>query len=306
MPVLIARTLVILLTCLLAPQCASADAEESSPVPKTRTTTLAETREDSSKPDAADDSLQRKKLDYYRKRMRTHRLYWADDPKKSFDFVEDPLIRFDNPISKIDDGLLFAWTDQGRPVALAKSYYNAPQRTWGRTFVALGTRPLEMQIENRTVWTPSEAGVAFAPFPNAPEPAAQPQLRLAQMRALAERFQVIDHWGKQNPTEWTLRRLPAPLHRYAVADEQVVDAALFGYVLTTGPEAVVLLEARTTDDGKLQWYYAVSRLTVFAVTFSLDGREVAQFPRLETWPPTGTYFHIPQPLPAYPFDAEDK
>jgi hypothetical protein len=97
----------------------------------------------------------------------------------------------------------------------------------------------------------------------------------------------------------------APLYRYEVPDENVVDGALFGYVLTSSPEAVVLLEARTAH-GELTWHYMVSRLTRFGITFSLDERKIAEFPRLDEWPATGRYFHHPLPMPEYPFTNDKR
>ena len=120
------------------------------------------------------------------------------------------------------------------------------------------------------------------------------------MREIAKRFQVVDRWGIKDPTDWQLRLLTAPLYRYEVAEEGVVDGALFGYALTTAPEALLLLEVRKTARG-LAWQYAVSRCTRFEIRISLDGEQIAEFPRLEAWPPTQTYFHDPIPLADYPF-----
>jgi hypothetical protein len=50
----------------------------------------------------------------------------------------------------------------------------------------------------------------------------------------------------------------------------------------------------------------VSRLTRFGITFSLDDQTIAEFPRLDEWPPTGMYFHHPVTMPDYPFKNEKK
>jgi hypothetical protein len=253
-------------------------------------------------PSAESDSLARLKLDYYRDRVRQQRLYPADAPDRPFELVEEPLIRFENPVSRISDGMLFVWTDGGRPVVAMKCYHNEPNRTWGRTFVSLGTDKVVLEIDGTKAWYPDAAGIEFAPLPNAPPPAPQSTQRLAQMRQLAAQFEIIDHWGKQNPTDWNLRLLSTPLYRYACESQQVVDGALFGYVITTGPESLLLLEARQTDAG-LEWQYAVSRMTVFGLEFSRDGQPIAEFPRLERWPPTGSYFHLAVPFEDDPFSA---
>ena len=247
----------------------------------------------------APDPLQREKLEFFRDRIGGVRLTVADRPAEPCQYVAEPLAKFDNPISHIEDGFMFLWTDRGRPVACVKSYHNLPNKTWGRTFVSLATQQIVMQHEGKPLWTPEQAGVTFAELPDAPAPAAEARQRLVQMRALARRFSVIDHWGIKDPTDWQLRLLPTPLHRYEAKEGGIVDGALFGYVLTS-PEALLMLEARKTDKG-LAWHYAVSRFTRFGIRFALDGKQIAEFDRLDAWPATGTYFHYPQPWEEYPF-----
>src|SRR5204863_6612618 len=171
--------------------------------------------------------------------------------------------------------------------------------------VSLSEQPLVLESGKQTLWTPPQDAAVFKPLADSPLPADRPNVRLSQMRKLAERFQVVDRWGMKDPTDWQLRLLTTPLFRYKVPDENVVDAALFGYVLTTSPEALLLLEARRAGN-ELRWHYAVSRFTRFEITISLDDRKLAEFPRLESWPATGTYFHHPLPMPAYPFKNTKK
>jgi hypothetical protein len=249
------------------------------------------------------DPLEREKLEFFRDRIGNVKLTVAARPDAPCKFVAEPLTKFDNPISQIWDGFMFLWTDRGRPVAVVKSYHNSPNKTWGRTFVSLAPQPIVMKQGDQPLWTPEKAGVTFAELPDAPEPSAEARQRLTQMRQIARRFSVIDHWGIKDPTDWQLRLLPTPLYRYEVLEEGVVDGALFGYVLTA-PEAIVLLEARKTDTGGLAWHYALSRCTRFGVRFSLDGKKIAEFDRLDAWPATGTYFHHPQPWEEYPFKAQ--
>lgn len=249
----------------------------------------------------------KEKIDFYRDRLREHRLFVEGHSDKPCEFVEAPLMRFDNPISKVGDGLIFLWTDAGRPVAAMKSYYNMTPNTWGRTFVSLATRPMELRVANQPLWTPRAAGVSFQVLKDVPAPADKPALRLIQMRDIAKQFQVVDNWGIKDPTDWQLRVLPTPLYRYQVRDEGVADGALFAYTLS-GPEALLLLEARQTKRG-LEWHFAASRCTRFGVTFSWKDTKVAEFPRLDDWPATQTYFHIAVPMTNYPFGdpfANDK
>jgi hypothetical protein len=61
-----------------------------------------------------------------------------------------------------------------------------------------GTRPARLiewsfvaEVVPRAIWWP-RPGLAFRPVPEAPEPAATPQARLRQLRAMAEEFSATD------------------------------------------------------------------------------------------------------------------
>lgn len=246
------------------------------------------------------DPREREKLEFFRGRFEPCHVTLAGR-EEPCQYVAHPLTRFDNPISKIEDGYMFLWTNRGRPVATVKSYHSVPNKSWGRTFVSLAERPLEMRHNDQPLWAPTEAGVKFVELPDSPLPAADPRRRLTQMRQISRRFQAIDNWGIKDPTDWQLRLLPAPLFRYEVKSEEVIDGALFGYVLTS-PEALLLLEARDTGE-RFAWHYALSRCTRFGIRFLLDGKPIAEFDRLDRWPASGTYFHSALPWEEYPFDA---
>lgn len=252
-------------------------------------------------PDAA--KHRQAKLAFFRDRIRDLDLRGTGDDQQPFALVERPLLQFDNPVSGIADGFVFIWTDGGRPAALMKSYFNSPRESWGRTYVSLSPKLIVMRERGQPHWKPSEPGVAFRQMKNAQAPADSARGRLTQMRDLAARFRVVDNWGLTDPTDWQLRLLRAPLYRYQAPGEGVVDGALFGYVLTSSPEAVVLVEARKTNSA-LEWHYAAMRSTRFAITVWLDDEKVAEFSRLNAWPADGVYYHHPLPLTDYPFRRE--
>jgi hypothetical protein len=254
--------------------------------------------QDASTP-ASSDKDKEAKLEFFRRPLTELRLAASVAADKPFQFAPEPLTTFENPISQMLDGYMFVWTNGGRPAAAIKCYYHSLNKRWGRTFVSLSPERIEMHSGQKQLWTPQEPGLAFAPLPKTAPPADDARRRLTQMRDIARRFTLVDRWGLKDPTDWQLRLLPAPLFRYEAPDENVVDGALFGYVLNS-PEALVLIEARKTDKG-LAWHYGVSRFTRFEVTASLDGQQIAHFPRLEAWPPTGIYFHDPVEMPDYPF-----
>jgi hypothetical protein len=247
----------------------------------------------------ATDKQQNEKLDFFRKRLAKLQLTPSAGADKPFRFVAEPLLTFENPVSQLWDGYMFVWTDRGRPAAAVKCYYHSMNKRWGRTFVSLATERIELSSDDKKLWMPEEAGLSFAPLPGGRKPDDDARRRLTQMRDIARRFTMVDRWGLKEPTDWQLRLLPTPLYRYEAPDEGVLDGAMFGYVVNS-PEAVVLLEARKTKEGHA-WHYAVARFTRFEVTVSLDDKQIAHFPRLEAWPPSGVYFHDPLEMPDYPF-----
>ncbi len=245
---------------------------------------------------------QHEKLAYFAERIAKLQVAPAGEADKPFPFVAEPLITFENPVSQMWDGFMFAWTDGGRPAAAVKCYYHSINKRWGRTFVSLSGGRIQMTAGGKQFWTPAEAGLSFAELPGASKPAHDARRRLTQMRDIARRFTIIDHWGLKDPTDWRLRLLTTPLYRYEAPQLGVVDGALFGYVANS-PEALVLVEAQKSGDG-LAWHYAVARMTRFEVTVSLDAKEIAHFPRLDAWPKSGVYFHDPVDIADYPFQRD--
>jgi hypothetical protein len=77
------------------------------------------------------------------------------------------------------------------------------------------------------------------------------------MRSLAREFRAsVD--VEKGGTE--LRLLSQPVYRYESVAEGAPDGALFAFVLTTDPEALLLIEERATD-GASAWHYAFARMT---------------------------------------------
>ncbi len=85
-------------------------------------------------------------------------------------------------------------------------------------------------------------------------------------------------WKGDNSDREELRLLPRPLYRYDLKDSQAAnptlqDGALFGFVMGTDPEVVLLLEA-VSRDGRSVWQYAFARATSGGLEAKLDGKVV--------------------------------
>lgn len=248
---------------------------------------------------AANSPANKEKLDFYRKLHREYRLFVDDRRDMPCEFHEDPLVRWDNPISQNADGMMFLWTDRGRPVVVTNGFFNFPTQIWGRVFVSLTNRPIEMRHGDQLFWKPQQPANPFKRLDDAKPPSDKASARLVQMRNIAKEFQVICNWSGKDKSDWQMRLLPTPLYRYQVLEEGVVDGAMFGYV-QAGPEAVLLVEARQTAAG-LEWHYLVSRCTTYRIRFVRHDTTIAEFPFLEEWVNTGPFFPTRGPLKDYPF-----
>jgi hypothetical protein len=194
--------------------------------------------------------------------------------------VDDPLLRWDNPVSKVPDGTLFLWTDdQGRPVTAAQVFIaGGTQDLWLHEFQSLTTSPFRVTRRGSNFWTPDRGGVEFQPLTGSPAPAESKVARLVQMRELAKRFEAEDEF--EGKSRWELRLLTTPVYRYGSADtvpQGLIDGAIFAYAHGTDPECLLLLEARTTDQGPA-WYYALAPMTGYALKVKYDGRDLWSVP----------------------------
>jgi hypothetical protein len=200
-----------------------------------------------------------------------------EDTARPVTLLSTPALRWSNSVSSTDDGIVGVWTSGGRPEVVAQ--FSGP-KAWVYEFCSTSLLPVNMSRSDRVVWAPKAAGVTLAPIPKSPAPAESDSRRLSQMRKLAERFEVEDDfhpiYGKPEIERHTLRLLPQPLYRYTPTGD-LIDGALFGLVISTDPEALLMIEAYKTDKGT-EWRYALARMTVYALRAKLDGAEVWSAP----------------------------
>jgi hypothetical protein len=148
------------------------------------------------------------------------------------------------------------------------------------------------------VWQPQEPGVKFAPIPDAPPPADTPAQRLRQMKSLSEQFQsAMLGWKADSTDREELRLLPRPLYRYEPEAGQVMDGAVFAFVMGTDPESLLLIEAVKRGDAAT-WEFAFARRT----SGELEGRHrekvvwhAARYP--DSRNSASPHFSIGSPIP---------
>jgi hypothetical protein len=81
------------------------------------------------------------------------------------------------------------------------------------------------------------------------------------MRALSLEFStfMIDDRSNAKGERQALRLLPQPLYRHQSTAPEVIDGALFAFVLGTDSEVLLLIEARAASD-TTKWQYAFARM----------------------------------------------
>ena len=227
---------------------------------------------------AADDPL---KDDEGAKHRREHLTLKADGfvistdkaPDKPLVREKEPVLRFTNPARGTNtEGAIFLWLSGERPAAVAAVRINPNGTVW-REFTSLSDQSLVCKRDGKTIWAPATGGLVKKPLPEAPEPAATPALRLAQMRRQAERFSAdFDHLSAGRWED--LRLLPQPIYRYTV-DKGAVEGAIFALAQANDPEALLIMElTRPSADAKPTWSYALARMSSQPMRARLDGKEV--------------------------------
>jgi hypothetical protein len=194
---------------------------------------------------------------------------------------EQPVLRWSNPEIGRVFGDVFVYTSNGRPAALVCLYaWHRPNiSTRFAEFLSLSKEPLKATAGENVLWNTGAGDLAWRAFEPSPIPATTAPARLSQMRGLAARFNIVlDARGDGIRGEpQTLRKLPRPLFRYDNVKTGLMDGALFAFVASTDPDAILLVEARENSRAEKSWHYALARMNYDALTIRLDGTVVEQF-----------------------------
>jgi hypothetical protein len=197
-----------------------------------------------------------------------------------------PLLRWTNPQTNIQDGILACWVDEsGVPLAAAQICLTPNSTTqWAIEFQSLSTDTLTLSNEE-IVWSPSKPGIQWTPYDDVGVPSLRPNRRLVQMRTLARKFRGDDNFENE---ESVLRLQTNPLIRYANPEGGIVDGALFALVHGTDPELLIMIEAKQESE-KLTFRYALAPMTSFELRAYLDRKEVWHKPIMTSNQPSDIF-----------------
>ena len=185
-----------------------------------------------------------------------------------------PLLTFGDSARANQNGTLWAFGAEGRPLALLELYRGAePNARWVHAVSLAGGRLVTMKTPTGVDWAPDKSQTETIAFDRAESPALRELTRLRQMKVLARRFTAHEFWDPDN-SRFELRLLVAPVLRYSDAGAQIQDGAAFVLAHGTNPEVVLLIEALGKDVEAARWHYSLFRMGSAEMHVDLDGKEV--------------------------------
>jgi len=190
-----------------------------------------------------------------------YKIQRGSDPAQELSFHHGSILRWSNPVGgKETHGEVFLWTDRGRPEVVLSLYEFVGSGDVVREqheFCSLSSTKLTARTPQKALWAPRAAGLKMEPLPDAAAPADSARARLREMRTYAERF-TSDKTTREGVTR-QLRLLTQPIYRYDGTHPEILDGALYAYVEATDPEILLLIEARSKDQG-YEWTFGFARL----------------------------------------------
>ena len=216
------------------------------------------------------EKLAARRLEFMKTSVKDYEFVIGPDFKQGLTLNPDPLLRFTNPVSGLQDGCFVVWSSEaGRPMVGAQIFLTS-EDLWIHEFQSLATVPFRVTRAGKSIWEPKSAGVERKLVPGAPQPAASAALRLTQMRDIAKRFTTSDEF-EGRPKSDALRLLTKPLLRFGEDSKDTLDGALFTHAHGTDPELMILIECLKIDN-EYRWYYSLAPMTGYALKVTLDDK----------------------------------
>jgi hypothetical protein len=237
--------------------------------------------EDSAPSEQAARSQHERVLGIYTDDAAEYTIYRDNRRNEKAELRREPVLVCSDPARGGGDGAVFVWTCRGRPEAIGHFFSfptTGPRKLYHELHsLSLSVLDVSRSGTHRSSWTPLAPGIELAVMLGAPRPAQSAPQRFSQMRALTREFSASTTDDSEKRLE--LRLLPQPLYRYQSTDPGILDGAVFAFVTSTDPEALLIIEARKlgSDDGPV-WEYAICRFTDLALVVRHKGKPVFTAP----------------------------
>lgn len=221
----------------------------------------------------------------YQEEAAQYQMFRHGDDTEELQLVPSPLLTFTNPVRVRDThGAAFVWTSDGRPEVVGAIWSvispdDPDKRRLSHEFHSLSLAPISSKHEPRQSrrgvvpdWNARDPGIKPAAIPDASPPAPTATLRLTQMRRLARNFEATIPPGLGDG-QGSLRLLAQPIYRYHSERHEIIDGAVFAFVMGTDPELILLIEAVESDGGH-QWRFAAAQLSQLPLRLDYKGSRV--------------------------------
>jgi len=187
---------------------------------------------------------------------------------------EHPLLSFGDPARDNEAGTLWAWSDEGRPIAMMELYRPSDaEAVWISAWTLTSTQLIEMTVDTTETWFPAKSDFALQDFPDSAAVSNRPAVRLRQMKDLIRRFESHEFWDPDN-SRFELRCLQTPVLRYADKKNDVFDGCVFVFAHGTNPEILLFVEAQGVSAETSKWQFAAFRLGSAEMHLDLDRKPV--------------------------------
>jgi hypothetical protein len=219
-------------------------------------------------------------LKFFRSQVAELGLFRGNDAKEPQPLSPEPVLRYSNSEREIGslDGATFLWLQGARPIAAVSYSIRRLNSDAYRECTSFSADPLVCRRGEQLVWSPKTGGLLTQKLAGAPAPAAGKVQRLTQMRELARRF-TADCYHPRTEAATELRLLTQPLYRFADEQAEVLDGALFAFVVSNDPELFLLLEAvRRKGDSEAHWQYSLARMSSQKLAVRLEHKEIWTVP----------------------------
>ncbi|MCO8123593.1 hypothetical protein NHH03_17745 [Stieleria sp. TO1_6] len=225
-----------------------------------------------------DEALSAERLKTMLTQSRVYDVKTTGQSERHLTLDDRPLMRFNNPVSGVPDGIIAMWKDGPRPAVVAQVFQLA-NGTWLHEAQSLAPAPLSMRNTKTgdIPWQPTAESLRWKSIKDVVVDSRSAASRLRQMRRIASEFSAVDHFqvrsGDTARSPYKLRLLPQPVYRYSDPEKDVVDGAMFAFVHGTDPEMFLVLEA-TEQNGQTSWRYSIAPMTCWAIDVHYNDQPV--------------------------------
>jgi hypothetical protein len=225
------------------------------------------------------DEMAKKRQEIMFKAMQKSEVVMDGDDAKRATLDSKAMLRWSNPLGDVADGLMSVYSTgpTERPAMIVHLYVHGSGLNGleMQEFADVHPGPVELLRGRQKVWSPRSRYSTFQKLPDAPKPSDNAGLRLGQIKQMAARFEIIDGFREPNsePKPHVLRMMSRPTYRYGSPTGEIIDGALFTYVVATDPEACLLIEIHRKAE-VISWEYMVLPMTIYSLEATLDGKSV--------------------------------